>query len=622
MRRGPVASVLAAGLAAATVAGCTGQLDAEQVAKEFLADWQAGHGKAAGRLTTARPGAVADALDGMRDALHAKRLRLRLGTVKTFGEDRAGAAFHASMRLTTLSVQWSYQGRFALRDTGAGWRVVWKRSVLHPKLKPDEHLTVTRQFPSRAPILGRHGTHLVLNEDVVTVGVVPKLMTDRAHTLRVLARKVGIDADATRKRIADAAPKAFLPLITLRQAAYTKVKPVIHPLPGVHFTSGTLPLAKTRQWARQVLGVVGPISSERLDDLGAPYIASDKVGLYGIEAAYERRLAGVPRGRVVVRDQKNVNQETLVKFAGRHGEAVKTTVDHRVQDAAERALVGVDKPAALVAVQASTGEVLAVGNRPTNSSYDRALLGRYPPGSTFKVITTAALLDHTSLRPGTTVPCPPSISVGGRSFHNFEGETAASPSFRTDFAISCNTAFIRLAKQLPRDALADAARSFGFGARYRLGLSSYSGSAPAARNLTEQAADAIGQGKVLASPLTMALVAAAVKSGTWHPPALVTEPAPDKKGAKPVRLDRKDAKTLRSLMRSVVTTGTGSGVDLPGKPVAGKTGTAEYGSGDPPPTHAWFIGYRGDIAFALLVEGGGVGSKTAVPIARTFLRSL
>lgn len=615
-----VASLLAAALAAAGIAGCTGQSGAGRVAKDFLSAWQEGHGKAAGRLTTARPTTVADALDGLRDALHAGRLRLRPGTVKAFGENRARATFHASMRLSTLSVQWSYQGRFALRETGEGWRVVWKRSVLHPKLGPHQHLAVTRQFPYRAPVLGRHGTHLVLNQDVVTVGVVPKAMT--ARTLRVLAREVGIDAEETRDRIDKAAPDAYLPLITLRQAAYAKVKAAIHPLPGVRFKSGSLPLAKTRRWARQLLGVVGPVSAERLDDLGAPYIASDDVGLYGIEAAYERRLAGVPRGAVVVRGKKNVNRKTLVKFSGRHGEAVKTTIDEDTQDAAEQALSGVGKPAALVAVKASTGELLAVANRPTNSSYDRALLGRYPPGSTFKVVTTAALLDGTSVGPRTSVPCTRRIAVGGRSFHNFEGETAASPSFRTDFAISCNTAFIRLARKLPRDALANAAASFGFGTRYALGLSAYSGSAPAARNATEQAADAIGQGRVLASPLTMALVAGAVKSGTWHPPSLVTDPEPRNRGAKPVRLDRGDAKTLRSLMRSVVTSGTGSGVDLPGKPVAGKTGTAEYGSGNPPATHAWFIGYRGDLAFAVLVEGGGVGSAAAVPIARTFLRSL
>ena len=103
-------------------------------------------------------------------------------------------------------------------------------------------------------------------------------------------------------------------------------------------------------------------------------------------------------------------------------------------------------------MQPSTGDVLAVANRPGDSSYDRALLGRYPPGSTFKVVTTAALL-RDGLVPDETVDCPPTIAVEGKSFRNFEGGAAGAVPFRQDFEQSCNTAFVSLAGRLGRDDL-------------------------------------------------------------------------------------------------------------------------------------------------------------------------
>ncbi len=113
----------------------------------------------------------------------------------------------------------------------------------------------------------------------------------------------------------------------------------------------------------------------------------------------------------------------------------------------------------------------------------------------------------------------------------------------------------------------------------------------------------------------MATVAAAVASGTWRPPTL----EPGRTAGDPIALDSGVAATLRQLMTAVVREGTGTAAARPGPEVGGKTGTAEFGSGDPPPTHAWFIGYRGNLAFAVLAEGGGVGGRVAAPLAARFL---
>jgi cell division protein FtsI/penicillin-binding protein 2 len=149
------------------------------------------------------------------------------------------------------------------------------------------------------------------------------------------------------------------------------------------------------------------------------------------------------------------------------------------------------------------------------------------------------------------------------------------------------------------------------------------GSVPAEESDVELAAAAIGQGRVLASPAAMAQVAATLARGSWVAPRLVTAPAPEAAAPPAAALDPAAAATVRELMRGVVTDGSASDLlDVPGEPVHAKTGTAEYGEEVPPRSHAWVIGFRGDLAFAVLVEDGGSGSRVAVPAAETFLRLL
>jgi len=220
------------------------------------------------------------------------------------------------------------------------------------------------------------------------------------------------------------------------------------------------------------------------------------------------------------------------------------------------------------------------------------------------------------------VPCPPRAVVGGKPFTNFEGEAPGAVPFLTDFARSCNTAFVGLSGRLTPQTLAAAANAFGFAAKWSLPLATFAGQFPEPADTAEVAAAAIGQGRALASPLTMALAAAAAGGGTWHPPSLVVDPAQPASAAGPVAVDAAVDDALHQLMRAVVTSGTGTAANIGGPPVFGKTGTAEFGPGNPPATHAWFIGFRGDVAFSVLVEGGGVGGQVAAPIAATFLRHL
>jgi cell division protein FtsI/penicillin-binding protein 2 len=292
----------------------------------------------------------------------------------------------------------------------------------------------------------------------------------------------------------------------------------------------------------------------------------------------------------------------------------------RIQRAAAHAVASArgTKPVDFVAIQPSSGKVLAVAERP--GGFDRALEGEFPPGSTFKVVTAAALA-RASMRPGTPVDCPGQVTIDGKIVHNINNEHLGRTTLRTAFAVSCNTTFALLAtRRLSGHSLASMAARFGYNARPDLGVPAFLGRFTTPRHPVDLAAAAFGQGTDLVSPLSQAAEAAAIDNGAWLPPRLVLSPAPQQFAGRH-RLGPAILRTLRPLMRAVVTSGTAAGVNFP-PGVFGKTGSAEYGKGSAPPSHAWFIGYRGNLAFAVIVEGGGIGAAAAAPIANAFLRRL
>jgi cell division protein FtsI/penicillin-binding protein 2 len=356
---------------------------------------------------------------------------------------------------------------------------------------------------------------------------------------------------------------------------------------------------------QQLAGPLGPASADAAHKLGAPYRAGDTIGTDGLQRQYERRLAGTPALAVQIAGVDGKPVQTLQRFGGAEGKPLRTTLDPKVQRAAGEALGDVDKPASLVALRPSTGEILAVANRP--GGYNRALMGQYPPGSTFKVVTAAALVAG-GMDAGTSVGCPATTTVGGRSFHNFHHENFGTVALREAFAHSCNTTFARLAvDRLGERRLGQVAVQFGFNAPIVAGLPAVRAAFPDNKDDASLAAAAFGQGQVLTSPLNMASVAAAAAGGVWRSPRLVdaslASQAVDAKSRKPEpphKLQPAVERALHSLMPAVVSEGTASSVDFPSG-TAGKTGTAEFGTGDNPPTHAWFIGYRGDLAFAVIV---------------------
>ncbi|MER5884119.1 penicillin-binding transpeptidase domain-containing protein [Streptomyces sp. NPDC001941] len=393
------------------------------------------------------------------------------------------------------------------------------------------------------------------------------------------------------------------------------------------------PLIHPRMKAGQTLALKSRDRAPILDATGRELRSASLVGavdpktgkgLSGLQARYDAQLTGGagPARSVVVLDR--ASGEVVSKLTGTEagkGRPVKTTIDPAVQAAAAAALEGVKKNAAIVAVRPSTGEIIAAANRP--SGMNRALEGRYPPGSTFKVVTSAALLGK-GMKPADTGDCPKFATVNGQRFENQDQfELGADATFRDAFARSCNTFFVNSRTKLGPSTLHDTAAAFGIGGAWDVGAVTYDGSVPVSESDNDKAASTIGQGRVQASPLVMASVAATVKAGAFQQPVLVPE-AVKKKHTATAKLDNAVVADLRAMMRATVTYGAGKALKgLPGEPHA-KTGTAEFGQDTPPRTHAWMIGYQGgsDIAWSVLLEDGGSGGRDAGPVAAKFLSGL
>ena len=363
-----------------------------------------------------------------------------------------------------------------------------------------------------------------------------------------------------------------------------------------------------------------------LDRHGAPIramsadLASNVLGAVdgsrtGLERLYDAKLTGTSGGRVDLLDG-GTGQRTVIKdFPPAPAGTVTTTLDLGMERAARAALARAPGRAALVAVDTATGEVRAVANKPVIGV--TTAFASEAPGSVFKIVTaTAALLSGRT--PASSVSCPEKAIYGGKQFVNDEAPLPPTMTLTTAFAVSCNTAFLGLANSFPKGTLRRTAALYGFdrpGNLLETGAGE-GGSVPVPGGTAEGYADAIGQGRVEASPLLVASMAAAVASGTWRQPHLVA----GTRGAS-TPLPPGVAAGLRTLMTAVVSSGTAARAGLP-PGTLGKTGTAEFGTATPLLTHAWFAGYRGGLAFCVYVEQGVSGGSTAAPIAASFLRGL
>jgi cell division protein FtsI/penicillin-binding protein 2 len=595
------------------------QPPAEQTVQAFLLDWENGQYQAAASLTTGNQKVVAGELARAYRQLDAADLVLGMAAVSQHA-GAADARFNASVNLGQGGMPWNYEGRFTLRRVGDGWKIVWSPGVIVPGLRAGQRLAVVTTLPRRAQLLDAAGQPLAQPSPAYVAGVRPGALRHPSVTAHALARATGLPASQVLGQILAAPSATFLALVHLRPAVYRRLSRRLRRVPGliVHRTRMRL----FDSLAPAVSGSVGTETARVLRKAGVLYRPGTTVGESGLQQAFQTVLAGTPTTRIVVETATGHVAQVLKRWPGHRGSPVVTTINSATQRAADRAVRSLAESAAIVAIRPGGGQILAVAqHKARGSPAISPLAGHYRPGQAFTIVSTAALL-ATGFSTSTPTPCRAANTVGGETFSNNppEPNLGTQPLFSTDFAHACGTAFTSASLNLNAKELTAAASGFGIGARWQLPLPYFSGSIQSPGDYAQLAADSIGTGSVRVSPLDMALAAGVVKSGSWHSPSLVTRPVAQ--GLPPrVPFSGKIFSQLRTLMRSAVRVGAGKPASVAGPAVYGQVGSVSLGRGQHRPQASWFVGFRGDMAFAVLVFSKSPG-LAAAHVAGRFIRAL
>ncbi|WP_067655447.1 penicillin-binding transpeptidase domain-containing protein [Nocardia harenae] len=576
--RRPLVALVVLGLG---LAGCTGPAQPDTVAGEFAEAVQRDDVAAAARLTTDQNAAI-PVLEGLYRALGTEN------EVKVRSADGSDFTLDVTWRLGPGGRNlWQYTTSGLATDTDEGWRVTWNPATVAPGLDigPLEYSTA---YGTPARVLDAAGGELMTEQVVTLVDLAPGADTAGAAALLGTAAP-GITAQSLDTELA-AAQGRTVTAVSLRAADIAPIQDRLSALRGVTLAPQTRLLTVDRALSGPPLNGLAELWQREADEAAGWWIQAES-------AQGTRRVAG--------RDPRAVAD-------------LPSTIDPGVQRSAEAALAPIATPAAVVALRPATGAVVAVAqNAAADAQGAIALTGLYPPGSTFKTVTSSAALQAGAATPDAVLPCPGSADIEGRRIPNDDNFDLGPVPLHTAFARSCNTTMAALAVGLPATALTDAAAQLGLGIDYVTpGLTTVTGSVPAAETPAQRVEASIGQGRVTASPFGMALVAAALAQGSVPAPAIV-QGRPGTPDRTPPALPAGVADDVRSMMRETVTGGTATALrDIPG--LLGKTGTAEYG--DDSAAHGWFVGIDGDLAFAVFVADAG-SSESAVAAAGRMLRA-
>lgn len=587
------AFVLAAGMTA-----CTPRPDGPgPVAEKFFDALSRGDITAAAQLTD-DPKDARTGLDQAFSGLQAKSFTAKVtGTGYTQDTGSADATYTWQLPRNRT---WTYPGQLQMLRTAGSWQVRWASADVHPKLGERQSLSLRAEPPKRATVNESGGTPVLAPANLYKISFdAVKAGHDLMPTATALADAIRpYDDTLNAATLAEQASAQSSPmeLITLRKDDWDKVSIALETRPG----------------ALRPGVVMTPIADILpTDDRFAPDIVAQ------VKKAVLDELEGETGWRVVSVNQNGVDVDVLNEMKPTPAPAITISLDRNVQNAAQHAVNTRGNQTMIVVIKPSTGEILAVAqNAAADTQGPLATTGLFPPGSTFKIVTAGAAIERGMATPDTMLGCPKRVTIGDRSVPNYnEFDLGVIPMAKA-FANSCNTTFAKLASEMQLDSLTVAASQFGIGPDYQVaGIPTVSGTVPPTVNLTERTEDGFGQGRVLVTPFGMALAAATVAAGKTPVPQLIlgqpTAVTGDRPPVSPTAVDG-----LREMMRMAVTSGTATDIKSEGE-VYGKTGEAEFPGG----SHAWFAGYRGDLAFATLIVGGG-GSESAVRATKIMFESM
>lgn len=574
------------------IVGCSSSPDPADRFAAFADALQRKDAHAAAAQTT-DPGAAEAAITSMFDGM-GEAAAVKVSAEPEDGDD-AGA---------TLKYQWSWgEGREFGYDTagsaaktGDDWLITWAPTLLHRDLQDGLKFQYSTDSDLQTPVLDRTGQPLMTWQ---TVGVITleRAHLDSAAPLAALLNP--FDATTTAESISaqfTSNTDDRVTVMKLREDDLAGVRDQLAQLPGVTVAEQGELLTADRGLSSPAIGGLSQLWHDRITKA-----AGWSVYLVDGEGAAAQRLSAQPPAPT---------------------DPLRTTLDLRMQLAAQQAVAQEPRPAVVVAISGSTGGILAAAqNAAADPQGAIAFSGLYPPGSTFKTITTAAALEAGLATPDTPVACPGRLTIENRTIPNDDDFDLGTVPLTSAFSHSCNTSMAALSDKLPADALTNTARAFGIGVDFTIpGLTTVTGRVPTADTAALRVENGIGQGTVTVSPFGLAVAEASLAHGSTILPSLVDgEKVTADTGSETLAPNITGA--LRDMMRKTVTEGTATQLsDI--SDLGGKTGTAEFGDGAPSDAtaHSWFAGIAGDIAFATLVVGGN-SSAPAVKISGDFLRA-
>ncbi len=582
-------------LAVVALSGCTPRPDGPgPAAEKFFRALAIGDTATAAQLSDS-PNEAREALNAAWSGLQASHLDAQILNAK-YAEDSGTVGYRFTWHLPKNRT-WTYDGQLRMARDEGHWAVRWTTTALHSKLGEHQTFALRADRPHRASVNELGGS------DVLVPGYLYHYTLDATQAGPALSGTAHAIVDVLHpfngalndpQLLAEQASSTPHPVdlgVTLHPDDNDKVSPLVGHLPGVVVTPQPEMLPTDPHFAPAVISAV--------------------------KKAVTDQLEGEAGWRVVSVNQNGVEVEVLHEVAGSPAPSVSITLDRVVQNAAQRAVDNKGGKAMMVVIKPSTGEILAIAqNGGADADGLPAANGLFPPGSTFKMITAGAAVDRDMVTPNSMLGCPGHLDIGHRTVPNYGGFDLGVVSLSRAFASSCNTTFAELSSRMPPRGLTQTAAQYGIGLDYTVdGVTTVTGSVPPTVDLAERTEDGFGQGKVLASPFGMALVAATVAAGKTPVPQLIVGRQTAVQGdTMPISPKMIDA--LRPMMRLVVTNGTAKEIAGCGE-IYAKTGEAEFPGG----SHSWFAGYRGDLAFAALIVGGG-SSEWAVRMTKFMFEAL
>lgn len=477
----------------------------------------------------------------------------------------------------------------ALALIGLIFRLAWLQLVEGDQLREEALEARMRDVPleaKRGAIFDRNGNELVTSVSVDSAYAFPPQVSDKRETADKIAEALGEDKEEIYKKLSEEVSFVWLK----RRIDYESAQRLkALKLDGVELVEESRRFYRQESLAAHVLGFAG----------------DDNQGLIGLESAFDRELKGIP-GRIVIEKDavgRNIPEALHKLIPPTPGHNLVLTLDQHIQFFVERELdkiVDVHHPklAVIIVMNPKTGEILAMGNRPTfdpgdwrkqpQSVWDHnpSIWYTYEPGSTFKIITAASALEEGSVRPGDSFYDPGYIRVADRTINCWQHGGHGSQTFEEVTQNSCNPGFITVGLRLGIERFYKYINAFGFGQRTSISLPGEEvGLEIPEKEATELniATMSIGQ-SISVTPIQLLTAASAVANGgvllkpslvksiTGADGKVISEFKPE-----PVRqvVSKKTAQTLMELLTNVVFKGTGRNAFVEGYGAAGKTGTAQ-----------------------------------------------